>query len=181
MEFAAGIANCLKLQVCRLCAAFLFALIFVTGTNAEVDPGAALEVRDLASLSTHASEHSLPILLLMSASDCRYCELLKEEIIFPMLKSGHYQDKVIIREFMIDANGMVMNFDGKVTNPSGVSEKYNVAVTPTILFLDPDGLQLEERIVGVSNIDFVSHYIDKNVDRALQSMRQGTLLSDQPD
>lgn len=179
MKFATGIADCLKMYLHRLFAAGIFSAVLVAATYADVDHRASLEVRDLASLSTHASKHALPILLLMSASDCRYCELLKEEVIFPMLQSGRYQSRVIIREFIIDTNGTVMNFDGTATNASGITENYDVTVTPTLLFLDPEGLQIEERIVGVSNIDFVSYYIDKNVDRSLRSLRQGTLLSDQ--
>jgi len=155
------------------------AILLFVGAGVSADSPGSLKVQNLSELSSAAIEKSLPILLIMSASDCKYCELLKDEIIAPMLKSGLYQEKVIIREFMIDGDVTVTDFDQTKTDPRKVSSRYDVVVTPTILFLDPYGFQIEDRIVGAGNVEFASHYIDKSVDSAFQSVRKSTYLSSQ--
>ena len=44
---------------------------------------------------------NVPVVL-FSASHCGYCTIIKEEFLKPMLLSGDYVDKVLIRKLVID-------------------------------------------------------------------------------
>jgi len=45
--------------------------------------------------------------------------------------------------------------------PAAVSGRYGVFVTPTLLFLDADGLEVSKRIVGINSVDFFGAYVDE--------------------
>ena len=58
---------------------------------------------NFAALGDRARNGHMPILLVVSQEDCPYCELLKREILEPMLVSGEYDGRVLIRELLIDS------------------------------------------------------------------------------
>ena len=60
-------------------------------------------VDNLAALGRTAERRRLPIVLLISRSDCSYCMVIKDEVLNPMMKSGEYDDQALIGELMLDA------------------------------------------------------------------------------
>jgi thioredoxin-related protein len=114
--------------------------------------------------STHSKR---PILLLLSRKGCPYCILIKREIIKPMLISGDYTDKVIIRELILDATDTLHDFNGTLITSSELTNRYSIEITPTLLFLGPDGKELAERIVGINTIELFSYYVDQAIDKAI--------------
>ena len=95
--------------------AVIYLLFFCLG----ISPGYAADhdavplVSDLQTDASQARNLALPLLMIVSQTDCPYCEKLKQAIILPMLRSGEYQDKVIIRELMIDDASAIRDFDGQ--------------------------------------------------------------------
>ena len=114
--------------------------------------------------STHTKR---PILLLISRKGCPYCILIKREILKPMLISGDYTDKIIIREIILDPTVTLQNFNGSVITSSELANRYSIEMTPTLLFLGPDGKELAERIVGINTIELFSYYVDQAIDKAI--------------
>lgn len=129
------------------------------------------EERDLQALGQQASAAGVPILLLMSASDCTYCATLKAQVLDPMEISGEYREQVVIREFMIDGMLDARTFDGGAMTPREFARSYDVSLTPTMLFLDSSGNEIAERIVGISNIDFALFYVEKHIEEASRKLR----------
>ena len=81
--------------------AFFFALLLAASvvSFAEQQVPQALDLQKDAEL---ARTQQSPILLMVSAHYCSYCDLLKEKIIQPMIASGDYENRVLIRELLID-------------------------------------------------------------------------------
>ena len=52
---------------------------------------------DLSVLAKQAKDRKLPILLMVSQDHCPFCSLLKSDVLNPMLLSGDYDDRVIIK------------------------------------------------------------------------------------
>lgn len=130
--------------------------------------GAAREtllVEDLAATGARAAHAEIPIVLLMSASWCGYCDVVREEFLVPMLISGDYRDRAILRELPIDGPP-VTDFDGEGRLPEKIAERYRVTVVPTLLFLDGAGRELTERMVGVGLVDFFGAYLETALERA---------------
>jgi len=126
--------------------------------------------RDLQADAQQAQQHNLVLLLIVSESSCGYCHLLKREIIQPMIISGNYTDKVIIRELLLDKYKKIVDFNGDKIRAADIARRYQEWITPTVLFLSPDGEELTERIHGINNVDFYGFYLDKAIAKALAQL-----------
>ena len=131
------------------------------------------QTTDLSALATQAQTKNLPVLLVFSAQHCAYCVLLEEEILKPMLVSGDYRDRVLIYKVMIDESSDLLDFNGKSINAALLAQRYNVYVTPTMLFLDPAGQELSERILGINTIEMFGGLVDQAIEMSLKQLRHG--------
>lgn len=124
-------------------------------------------VKDLSVLAAKAARDEQVIMLEVTASYCSYCTLLEEEIIKPMLRSGDYKKTVLIRQLEMDSYYPLKDFDGSETTPAELASKYKVKLTPTLLFLDANGNEVAERILGVYSLDFFGFYVDQALVKGL--------------
>lgn len=141
---------------------------------------AAIELTDLIDLqadATQAESQQLPVLIMFSASYCSYCSIVKDEFLKPMLLSGEYTDKVIIRVLEIDSGDDINDINGVKVDPEDFAERYNVSLTPTLVFINPRGQELTQRMIGVTTVDFYGGYLDDAIDRSLLQLRGGRILS----
>jgi hypothetical protein len=139
-----------------------------TGT----DPTGLDAARDLAADGAAARAAGVPILLAVTREDCRYCEKLKRYVLVPMLRSGEYDDKVVMRELVIEPSSRVRHFDGRPAESAEVAESLDATLSPTVLLLDPDGRPLEPPILGINDVEFYGYYLDEAIGRARAALRQ---------
>ncbi len=128
-------------------------------------------VLDLHSVSVESRKKNLPILLVFSASDCSFCELLENEILKPMILSGDYYDRVIIRKVVMDDDSTLRDFNGETISMEDFSDHYDIFVTPTMLFLDPAGLELSERLLGINTVEMFGGRVDRAIELSLEKLR----------
>ena len=133
--------------------------------------------QDLQQEGQGARAGRLPILLAFSASECPYCEDLEEEFLEPMLLSGDYADKIIIRKLELDNGSRVRDFSGRSVEASELAHGLRVFVTPTILFVDADGRELAQRMIGINTLEMFGGYLDGCIDTALLNLREPQRLS----
>lgn len=126
---------------------------------------------DLQQLGAQARDLRLPILLSFSALECSYCDLLEEEFLKPMLLSGEYTDKIIIRKLVLDNGSRIGDFEGLQIDATRLSDRYRIFVTPTILFVDSAGRELAERMVGINTPELYGGYLDNCIETALLGIR----------
>ena len=126
---------------------------------------------DLTIEAALARDKQLPIMLMFSQDGCSYCEIMKAEFIRPMLISGQYTDKVIIRIIQLDDFGDLIDFDGSKVEAGNFATRYRAYVTPTLIFVDHQGRELSPRLLGVGTIDFFGGDIDDAIDQSLQKVR----------
>jgi thioredoxin-related protein len=130
------------------------------------------EVKDFSKLGEHSREKRLPILLMFSAKHCTYCVRLEEDFLKPMLRSGDYEDKILIRKIKIDSFGAIRDFKGEQATAGEIADRYKIYVTPTVVFIDGDGVQLAKKRVGLTTPDFYGGYLDQSIDIALDVLRR---------
>jgi len=135
------------------------------------------QVFDLSILARDSRDKKLPILLLFSATHCPYCELLENEILKPMLLSGDYRDRVIIAKIVLDDANNLRNFNGQPTDMSSFTSRYNLFVTPTLLFLDAKGTEINHRITGVNTIELFGGRVDSAISNSLKKLRPGNQVA----
>ena len=127
-------------------------------------------VDDLAALGRTAKRRGLPIVLLVSRSDCSYCMVLKDEVLNPMMKSGEYDDQTLIAELMLDAAKPLRWFDREYEVRDELASRLETDLTPTLLFLGPDGTELAPRIRGINTVELFGFYVDRAIGSARARM-----------
>jgi len=148
-----------------------FLLILSTLINASEYPSALQEESDFESLSKVMEQKSLGLVLMFHAAHCPYCALMENEILSPMVKSGEYDDKVIIRKLQIDEARDVKDFKGNIVEPSDISDRYGATLTPTLVFLDANGNEKAKKMIGINTVELFGAYLDDNIDVLLQNMK----------
>ena len=110
-----------------------------------------------------AAERGVPLLLMVSAEECPYCMVMESDYLVPMLRNRAYDTMVLIRKIHLDSFDEIVDFDGKAIAPTDLSQRYGVWVTPTLLFLNGKGDEVQKRMVGLGVRDFVSDFIDQSI------------------
>ena len=123
-------------------------------------------IDDLAALGRTARRRRLPIVLLVSRSDCPYCARLKDEVLNPMMKSREYDDQALLGELMLDSEEPLRGFQGEYVLRDDVASGFGADLTPTLLFLAPDGSELAPRIVGINTLELFGFYVDRAIESA---------------
>jgi len=112
----------------------------------------------------------MPVLIEFSSPGCSYCETLEQEILEPMLRSGDYSDKVVLRKLEVDDFTDVIDFDGQKQAATELAKKYKVDFYPTLIFFDTQGNEIGERLVGLTLLEFYFAELDKALQIATQAM-----------
>ena len=134
------------------------------------------EIRSAENLDQDAGKAAarhLPILMVVTRESCPHCDRLKSLVLVPMLMSGEYVDRAIIRELSIEPVQEVRSFDGELVKSDALAERYGVSVVPTVLFLGPDGRELHEPMVGINVVEMYGYYLDKAIDEAALALGVG--------
>ena len=113
-----------------------------------------------------SQQEQLPIVVFISQHGCEFCELLREKVLFPMMRSGKMQEKAIFRELSLDKGFLTVDFNGEQISGVKFAERYASAVTPTLLFLGAGGDELARKRVGISNIEYYGFYLGQSIDEA---------------
>lgn len=124
-------------------------------------------VNDLAQLAQQARAQNVPIMLFVSAPHCRYCHQLEYDVIVPMTKNRRYDSLVLLRRLNLGQD-QVIDWDGVGKDPVNIASRYKAQMTPTIIFLSPDGEVIADKIQGVVvDIDQYGGMIDGRLNHAL--------------
>ncbi len=149
----------------------LFSLILLNTQNTF-----AIEIQQINNIqkeSLIAKEKNLPLLILFSIEHCPFCQLVKEDFLKPMLISGNYKDKVIIRELHADMTSTFFGRLGEQQSALKYARKMGISLYPTMVFIDEKGCQLSENIKGVNTPSMFGGRIDMAIDEANEKLKKG--------
>lgn len=158
----------------RLCVCLLIlaSAVAMAGADGAGNGGsiAMLQVTDLRQEASLSRERKLVMVLEFSSVDCGYCRKLEKLFLLPMQRNAHYDDKILIRSISLDDFETVVDFDGRTISTDEFASRYGVSLTPTLLFLNADGVELSEKLVGIWSEDFYGAFIDNRIDEARQGL-----------
>lgn len=152
-------------------------LLILSAARAQIDEVEALPpvhlpvFTDLQAVAEDARERRVPILIMFSMDECGYCIVVEEEFLKPMLRSGAYEDRVIIGMVKYDGVNSVRDFDGEMIAVGDLATRYGAPVTPTVIFVSPDGQELSPKVIGMTTVHFYGGDLDNGIDQSLQRMR----------
>ena len=140
--------------------------VIVTTVSSFASGAEMIPAVDLYQDGSVAARSGKPIVTLISASDCPYCEVLKESVFIGMDKD----DRIILREINIDSGLELIDFNGDITDHRRFAAQQGSVFTPTVLFLDGSGEALTEPIIGVTNVDFYPFYLEKRIEQSRREL-----------
>ncbi len=126
---------------------------------------------DLHQAARRARREGRVLVVLVSQEHCPYCHLIKEEILLPMIKGRDFADEILLGELFIDEGETVVDFRGRRVDAADFAHGYGVFVTPTLLFLDPDGRELVEKMVGINTVEMYFYYLSEAIREAVAKLR----------
>ena len=127
---------------------------------------------DLHREGRQAEQLCIPVLLEFAADHCEYCTLLEQEVLNPTLLNRDYERRVLMRKLVIDRSTQLRDFDDTPVTAAELASRYQVFVTPTLLFVDSHGRELAERMVGVMTLDFYGGYLDQAMEASSAKLRE---------
>lgn len=131
-----------------------------------------IEETNFFALKEELAQGQKVLIVEFHAEDCPYCRLLEDNFLKPMLKDKNYTDKVMIRKVDVHVGQTLIDFDGREVPHSEFIGRYRAGLTPTMVFLDKDGFQVAERMVGINTIDFFGAYLDQEIEKGLAAIRK---------
>ncbi len=139
----------------------LSVIAFASGDAVEMIP-----IEDLREEARLARQDNLVLVIEFSSEYCGYCRQLEELFLLPMQRNAGYREKVLIRYVSLDAYETLVDFDGRSMSTSEFASRYGVSLTPTLVFLNGEGVEMSEKLVGIWSEDFYGGFIDNRIDEA---------------
>ena len=137
----------------------------LAGASAD-DSVAMIQVTDLRTESRLARQGGLVLVIEFSADDCAYCRKLEELFLLPMQRNAEYGEKILLRAVSLSDFDSLVDFNGRSVSANEFAAQYDVSMTPTLVFLNADGLEMSEKLVGIWSEDFFGGFIDNRIDEA---------------
>ena len=145
-------------------------LISVSDSLAEAESDEIPKALDLQKDGLLAQEKGIPVLLEFSMEGCPFCLEVEEEVLRPMLGSGEYENKVIVRNVKIDDDLEITDFNGETISYEDLASRYNIYVVPTLILVHGNGKEMGLEMVGVTTIDYYGTYLDQAIEKALNKV-----------
>jgi thioredoxin-related protein len=156
----------------RRLATVLISLLALVGTQFLFADGTILpSANNLSETGRISRQQDIPVIVFVSRDACPYCRTLRDTILRPMLTANKFEHRAILVELSLDRVETLTGFDKQQMTAGAFGNHYRAEITPTLLFLDSNGREIGKRIVGISNLEFYGHYLQKSIDEALAVTR----------
>lgn len=147
---------------------FVFFLFIINQQACSDGYDSLLKLNNFETLSQRACNENKIMVVMVSRESCPYCLKLKQQVLIPEVKNGALNKKWLLRELLIDGGTNHIGFDGKIVNSMAYAQSIKATITPTVLFLSPNGVELGKRIIGTGGaIDFYDFYLKRSIKEAL--------------
>ncbi len=154
----------------QVCLSLLAAIV----CSACAEPPAPQElITPAGSFQSDAKSLSAPremFAVVITQHGCEHCELLRRNVLHPVIRRNELDPRIELREVSINADFTFRDFQGELISGQKFVGRYDIDITPTILFLDKAGTSLVEPLVGTGNVEFYSFYLDKKIEAAAKTL-----------
>ena len=147
----------------------LFAFAIATPVRAG-DSVAMIEVADLRDEARVVRAQKLIMVLEFSSDYCAYCRRLENLFLLPMQRNSEYDKKILIRSVPLNGFESLIDFNGRSLSTAEFASRYDVSLTPTLLFLNAAGKEMSDKLVGIWSEDFYGGFIDSRIDEAREKL-----------
>ena len=119
--------------------------------------------KDLKTTANQAPQKV--VVLYFTAEYCMYCQALDRDVLGPVMRSGDYAETAnFLRVQHDEPETKLTDFDGNEVSNRDLIQRYKVDVTPTLIFLGPNGHEVASSLVGFLTVDFYGAYLDQSLE-----------------
>lgn len=123
----------------------------------------------LRAAAQMAAAKGEPLVVMSTLTGCPFCDLVRQHHLVPMNKAGEI---VAVQLDTRDRRSTLQGFDGTTTTPGEQVAVWKAKFAPTVMFFDPEGRELAERLVGMAVPDFYGEYLEARLAEARQKLRK---------
>jgi thioredoxin-related protein len=155
----------------NILAVLFLSTMLVAGPVAS-DSTSMIQVQDLREEARLAKSEGLILVLEISSDSCPYCRKIEKLFLLPMQRNAEYDDKILIRSVSLDEFETLVDFEGESISGAEFAARYQASLTPTLLFLNADGTEMTDKLVGIWSEDFYGGFIDDRIEQARSRLLQ---------
>lgn len=123
---------------------------------------------NLALDMLHLEREKIPLILLLSRTDCHFCHEVRQNYLLPIAKTSS-DKKLLMRELVSDRDTALIGADGSRITPAALLKEIKVNFFPTVVFLGSGMRVLAEALVGLNRAGFYSAYLDQRIASAIKA------------
>jgi thioredoxin-related protein len=136
------------------------------GASAAVPP--LPKAVNLAADGRSARSANQPVVILFSRTPCGWCDKARREHLDAMATQP---GGALFRQVDLDSDAPLIDFSGQRTRHRDFARRYNIKMTPTLLFLAADGRDLAAPIVGYRLAEFYGTLIEDAIEDSRDRLR----------
>ncbi|WP_101049535.1 hypothetical protein [Macromonas nakdongensis] len=125
-------------------------------------------VGSLRAAAQKAAARQEPLVVMVTLKGCAFCDVVRGHYLGPMQQKG---EVVAVQVNMLDRKTPLQDLQGQMTTPYAQAQAWKARIAPTVLFLNPAGQEIAERLEGMSLADFYGAYLQDRLDTARRQLR----------
>lgn len=130
---------------------------------------------NLQSLGLEALQKNIPIAILFTAKGLKSTENLKDLAIYPALKSGQLEGRVLFTEIEASTDAVTIDFYGEAMINKEYKAFYNLTSLPVVIFMDGEGTELTDPLLSGA-YDYYFFYLKQSINQALKALNNPNLI-----
>ena len=132
---------------------------------------------NLKTLGQQALKQNIPIAILFSAKGLNSTEKLKDLALYPALRSGNLDGRVLFTEIEVNVNSKTVDFYGEPLANKEYKALYNLSSLPVVVFVDGEGDVITEQLLAGA-YDYYYFYLKQSINNALKALKNPNLAPD---
>ncbi|WFE69602.1 thioredoxin fold domain-containing protein [Thiomicrospira sp. R3] len=139
------------------------------------------ELTDFHWVSQQARAQNIPIMLMFTGPHCEFCSQLERTVFNPMIRGGMYEGYALYMRKVSELHQEIrFNADERITK-GNMMRMYRADVTPTVIFVDPNGIPVAEPMIGSMEIQLYLGMVHQRLNQAYERMGNPMRLPVNPD
>ncbi len=127
---------------------------------------------DLRAEAELAERKGIPLIVLYSRRDCKYCETVRRDYLLPLTHQPRYRDRVIVRQINQDSDVALIDFQGEKSTQARLAGSEKIKLVPVVAFYGKNGRRLADPIVGAKLADFYQSYLDDAIEHSSAMLKK---------
>ena len=125
--------------------------------------------RNLAADGQTTRDGKLPVVVFYSRHTCGWCDKARREHLNAM--AANAQTGALFRQVNVDSTAPLIDFSGQPTTHGAFAKRFDIKLTPTLMFFDSDGRPLAGAIVGYRIAEFYGTLIEDAIEDSRNQLR----------